>query len=327
MTIPTSIRIGFVVILLSGLTSTSAQAQAPAQKETLGILEVRATPSLVKSTEKLASANELMRALESLPDQLIGTISGTEKFRIIARSDLNLVLKEQGLADSGNLNLDDPNTARAFKVAGIKYGLVVAVDDFQDHTEEISFGNLNQKFLKRTFRLSTISKIYDTTTAALLQAPRRIMSKEDPNKYLNRQGISENSRISDKLIVELSSEMAEWIAHRVIEVLYPARVVAKTGKQITINWGDGTGMQKDQIWEVFKLGDPIDLGNGEKIQEETLIARATIIRVTPKFSQADLTWEKEKETVQVGAVLRRPQESERKNSDGNAPSAPLQDKK
>lgn len=327
MTIPLSIGIGFIVSLFCGVTLTSAPAQTSGQKETLGILEVRATPSLVKNAEKLASTNELMRTLESLPDQLIATISGTEKFQIIARNDLKRLLTEQDLADSGNLNLSDRNTAKRFEVAGIKYALIVAVDDFQDHTEEMAFGNLNQKFLKRTFRLSTVSKIYDTTTAALLQAPRRIMSKEDPNKYINRQGIIENSRISDKLIVELSSEMAEWIAHRVIEVLYPAQVRAITGTQITINWGDGTGMQKDQIWEIFKLGGVIDLGNGEKIQEETLIARATIIRVNAKFSLAELSWEKGKDQVQVGAVLRRPQESERKDATISAPSTPSQDKK
>ena len=298
---------------------------ALAQGETLGILKVRATPSLVKSTEKLASTNELMRTLESLPEQLIATISGTEKFQIIARSDLDLILKEQGLSDSGNLDLNDRNIAKQFAVRGIKYGLVVTVDDFQDHTEEMAFGNLNQKFLKRTFRLSTVSKIYNTTTAALLQAPRRIISLEDPKKYLNKQGIIENSRISDELIVKLSSEMAEWIAHRVIEVLYPARVVARTDMQITINWGDGTGIQRDLEWEVFKLGKEMDLGNGEKIQEETLIAKAKVIRVNPKFSQAQLSEEKEK--VQVGAVLRRSQESERKDPAVSAPGAPSQDKK
>ncbi len=311
----------FVRQLILALWLALAQVIANAQRPTLGILEVRATSSIEKSAEKLASTNEMMRIVESLGNQLISTISGTERFQIIARRDLGRLLMEQSLTDSGNLNLADPNTAKAFKVAGIKYGLIVTVSDFQDHTATMTFGNLNQKYEKRTFRLSTVSKIYNTTTGALLQAPSFTIPVEDPKKYLNKQDVTENSRISDELMEELSKRMAAEIARAVMDYSGPAKVIGKpAGRQISIDMGGGTGVKRDQVWELFELGDVIIKGEtpSEDVRDERLIGRAKIIRVNPKFSQAELLEGTDASEVQKanekGIVLRLPQDSEPKAS-------------
>ena len=50
--------------------------------------------------------------------QLIDRINATRKFQVVARSDLDDILKEQDFASSGNVDLNDKSAAQQFKIAG-----------------------------------------------------------------------------------------------------------------------------------------------------------------------------------------------------------------
>jgi len=97
--------------------------------------------------------------------------------------------------------------------------------------------------------------------------------------------------------------MASKMANRVVDVIHPAKIIAQTGKQVTINRGAGTGVSKGQEWEIFALGEEmIDPDTGESLgSSEVMVGLVSIQRVTPRFSTAIVT---EDYGIVKGAIAR-----------------------
>lgn len=274
-----------------------------AQKETLGISAIKPSPSLLQSMARANKTLSLNRVTESLDSQLTDRVNATRKFEIVSRSDLKDVIKEQELAASGNVDAADKAAAKQFKLAGAKYLLVTSIDDFEDFSETATFEGTGKSATKRLIRLSAIGKIYDSTTGKLLESANFQASIKDIAE--NRSFSTKNAELSDELLVAIAKDMAEKIANRVADVVFPAKVLIKRDKQITINRGDGTSVQVGQVWNVFAVGEElIDPDTKESLgREEVLVGKARITNVQPKLSTAELL---EDTGVDKGAVLRLP---------------------
>jgi curli biogenesis system outer membrane secretion channel CsgG len=274
-----------------------------AQKETLGVMAIRPTPSLTQAVAKAGKSNSLGRVVESLDGQLIDRLNATRKFELLARSDLKDVLREQSLAASGNLDALDKNTAKQFKLAGAKYILVATLDDFQDFSETATFQGTGTSATKRAVRLSTIGKIYDATSGKLLESANFQLSNKDISE--NRSYSTKDGELSDELLVAIAREMADRLANRVADVIFPAKVLVRRDKQLTINRGDGTGVAVDQVWNVYAVGEElIDPDTKESLgKEEVLVGKAKIVSVQPKTATAEVL---EDTGIDKGAILRLP---------------------
>lgn len=288
-----------IVFALLACLLLPALAEAQSGKATLAISTVKATPSLESSMERNGKKASLGRVIEAVDSQLIDRVNATRKFEIVGRSDLSAVLKEQELGGSGNV--DAKSAAQAGQLAGAKYLLVTTVDDFEDSTERMEFKTLNKVGLKRKVRLSAVAKIYESSTAKLLEsASIRIERKDDRSDSTDLQ---KNAELTDALLVDIVREAAERIATRVADVAFPIRVLAKRDGQITINRGEGGGVEVGQVFGVYALGEElIDPDTNESLgREEVMVGKARITAVNPKTSVAEVT---EDNGVDKGAVLR-----------------------
>lgn len=259
-----------------------------AQIETLGVGPVKVSPAVVRSAEKAGKEIEMDRVVQSLDGQLIDRVNATRKFQVVGRSDLKEILKEQSFANSGNVDINDKSSVQQFKLAGAKYIIVTTVDDFQDYIETATFQGTGRSAIKRVIRFSCIGKIYDTTTGKLLESANFQISNKDISEdrvYATRDGL-----LSDELLVVIARSMAEKIANRVSDVIFPPRVLIRRDKQITINRGDGTDIAAGQIWDVFAVGEElIDPDTKENLGSEEIPAgRVKIISVLPKTSTAEI---------------------------------------
>ena len=290
----------FIVGILTLLIPTFVWAE----KETLGVSDVKPTPAVVHSVEKVGKKVMMDRVIQSLDGQLIDRINSTRKFEVVARSDLRDVLKEQEFAVSGNVETHDKSSAQQFKIAGVKHLLVTTVDDFQDYSEVATFQATGRSATKRVIRLSCVGKIYDSTTGKLL---------ESANFQISNKGFTENKtystrdgELSDELIVTIAREMASKIANRVIDVIFPPKVLSRRDKQITINRGDGTDIAVGQTWNVYAVGeDLIDPDTNENLgKEEALVGKIKITGVLPKTSTAEVL---EDFGIDKSAILRKAQ--------------------
>jgi len=274
------------------------------EKATLAVSSIKPTPSLAASI-KPDKKPSLDRIVESLDSQLIDRINATRKFDVVGRSDLSDIIKEQDLGASGNV--DAKTAAKAGKLTGAKYLLVTTVDDFQDYVEKATFEGTGRSATKRVFRLSVVGKIYDSSTGKLLESVN-LQTGNDAFKQIQeeRNYSVKDGELSDEMMVAVSRNLAEKIANHVADVIFPAKVLLKRDKEITINRGEGGGVAVGDTFNVFALGEElIDPDTKESLgREEAKVGKVKITQVNPKTSTAQIL---EDTGIDKGAILRKPQ--------------------
>ena len=275
-------------ILVSALLLGATTAQA--QRKQLAVGKVKTSTSITADASAKGSANSLMRVAEAIDGQLIDALNGTRKFEIIARSDLDALLEEGAFTGAG------------LQVGGSDYLLVPVIDDYQDLIERATFEGIGATAEKRKIRLGMVARIYDSTSGKLIESANFQLDNKNMEKLLSNS--SRNGSFSDELLRKIAEEMGGKIANRVVDVIYPARVIALTGPQVTINRGDGTGIRVGQAWAVYALGEEmIDPDTGESLgQSEVKVGTVRIDRVSPKFSTGTIS---ENYGIAKGFVVRQ----------------------
>ncbi len=281
-------------------------ASAPAQegKATLAVSSIKPTPSLATSV-KPDKKVEMGRILESLDSQLIDRINATRKFDVVGRSDLADILKEQDLGASGNV--DAKTAAQAGKLTGAKYLLVTTVDDFQDYVEKATFEGTGRSATKRVFRLSVVGKVYDASTGKLLESVNFQTGNDEFKRIQEERSYTvKDGELSDEMMVAVSRDMAQKIANRIADVIFPAKVLLKRDKEITINRGEGGGVAVGDVFNVYALGEELtDPDTKESLgREEVKVGKVKINQVNPKTSTAEIL---DDTGIDKGAILRKPQ--------------------
>jgi curli biogenesis system outer membrane secretion channel CsgG len=276
-------------VLLFAL-SVAAAGNLPAQRKTVAVAKVKLAPSIEAAASADGSLSSLRRIVEAIDGQMIDALNGTRKFEVIARSDLDSLMEEGGLTGAGLT----PGKA--------DYLIVPSVDDFQDYMETATFEAIGKTVQKRKIRLGMVARIYDVANGGKLVESTNFQLDNKKMEQLMSQSVRTGS-FSDALLRMIAEDMSSRAATRVVDVIYPAKVLSVTGPQVMINRGDGTGIVQGQIWEVFALGEElVDPDTGESLgRSEVKVGTLRIDRVTPKFSSGTLT---ENFGVVKGSVVR-----------------------
>ncbi len=270
-----------------------AQQPAPGLKK-LAISDVKATPSLLDAAKAAGRTTSIGRVTEALDGQLLDRMQNTRKFEIIGRSDMASLLKEADFAGG------------KFQVSGVDYLLVTTIDDFQDQKETKTFAALGKTVDTRNVRFAAVAKIYEAKTGKLIESANINLVSSQPDDVSGNN--TRSGDLSDALLRNICKELAEKVAVRVADVIFPARVLSKMDKQVTINRGEGTGIAVGQVWNVFAQGQElVDPDTGAILgREEMQVGRVNILQVNPKTSIGQII---EDTGIDRLAVLRRPQEA------------------
>lgn len=270
-----------------------------AERETLAVSPVVASPSLLKAVSDAGNNLSLGRVMDSLDVQLLQSLQDTNKFTIVERQNLQPIIEEQSIGDSGNVNPD--TAASPYRLTGADYLLVVGIDDFQNFTDKANFANISREVERRNVRVTAVARLYDTSTGSLKDSVSCEVEEGDTVQYFDEG--SRKGDTTEALYRQVAVALASEIATGLADSLYPPRILAKTGSQITFNRGEGSGVEPGQTWLVFAVGEEMtDPDTGENLgQEEVLLGEAEIVRVGARTSQALL---KEDNGVQKGHIIR-----------------------
>lgn len=272
----TSLRSLFITAACLVLATASQ-----AQRKTIGIAEIQTNEAVVANAQQNGYLDSLNLVSQSLKDQVITALNQTRKFEIVARTDLDSVMKEMDLQNSGLVSAPVAND-----VAAAEYLLDIDIDSFQDYKEEAQFKNIGKAAKTRIIRFSVIAKIYDLTQGGKLIESVSVQRNERKMEKVN-DFVEGNGELSDVLMRDISASIAEELSNKVADRIFPPRVVALSGDQATINRGEGTGIEVGQIWKAYALGEEmIDFDTGENLgREETEIGTIEITEVLPKFAK------------------------------------------
>jgi hypothetical protein len=288
------------VIFAAIALPVSAQNSQTPEKKRLCIGPIVAIKSAAQKALKAGQGDTLQQAIESLDTTLVDQANASRKFDVVARKDtLKSLLNEQDFGASGNV--DPATAAQAFKLAGAQYLMLTTITDFVMGKEALTFEGIGASADREAVRVNCSIQIYDTTSGKLVESAR--FRGEEAN--VSRSG---NVTADGASLTKITDRLAGEILTRVIDVVYPAKVAAKLGSQVTINRGEGTGIQPGQVWTVFALGEEItDPDTGEKLgRNEAEIGAIKITRVTAKLSYGETS---EDNGIAIGNIV-RPKQAE-----------------
>jgi curli biogenesis system outer membrane secretion channel CsgG len=280
--------LSFLFLAAAVAVPLPAQDAAPGKKK-LAITKIAATDALRERMSKQGVGLSLDSVLQALDSQVYDRVLNTKRFEILERSDADALAKESAA------------TGTPFQFNGADYLLTIRVDSFNDRLETRKLASLGKTISARTVELSAVAKITEVATQRAIGSTNFEVSKrEAENRSENTtQRVGE---ASDELLIAATREMAQKIASRTADAIFPARILAKRDKIVTINRNDQSGIKVGQVWEVFALGeDLVDPDTGEKTKEEVLVGRVKISRVTPQNSQAEI---QEDSGIDRGAYVR-----------------------
>jgi curli biogenesis system outer membrane secretion channel CsgG len=287
------------------------------EKKRLCIGPIVAIKSAAQKASKAGQGETLQQTLETLDTTLIDQANASRKFEVVARKDaLKSILNEQDFGASGNVN--PATAAQAFKLAGAQYLVLTTVTDFAMGNEALKFEGIGATANREAVRVSCSIQIYDTTTGKLIESAR--FRGQDAN--VSRDG---SATADGATLTKITDRLAADILNRIVDVIFPAKVAAKLGTQVTINRGEGAGVAIGQTWAVFGLGEEItDPDTGEKLgRNEAEVGKIRIARVTPKLSYGEAT---EDTGIAVGNIARPHRASEQAETPSPAPSPAPQQK-
>lgn len=295
-----------IILTCSGMNAIQVQAQeaettvttatavatnptvAKDNRETLAISTIKVTAALEAKVSSDGKTSELLRFTQSMDSILGERFSAARKFRIVARNDTDLdaIMAEQNFGASKNV--EEKTSAKIGQMLGAKYLLVIAIDDFQDRTRNLKVDESRVRAI-RDWRVSTIAKLYNSTTGELLEASTQTITNE-MQKNLNSATLSDEGNDMDQMIAQASRKMADRLVQYVTDIIYPAKVVGATNGFITINRGNRTNIQRGQIWIIYAVGEEMtDPDTGESLgAEEVPLCKARVTSVKPKTSTLQL---------------------------------------
>lgn len=273
----------WLAALLVGVVATTTLAQ-PLR---VGIGPTKVGKSLADDMKARGKMIEMGRVTEALDSHFTSAFTQTRKFEIVARTDLqDLVDRELGLP-AGTV-VDPETAAQSGKIKGLQDMVVISIDSFLDSRDVLDSPSLGIRSVKRRIQLSCQAKIYDCSSGTVLDAlnvQHQLVDTIDIGKNESTSG----ERL-DELMPKMAREMAEMIANRVVDVLYPLKVLDVDGKTVTLNRGDGAGLQAGQLWDVYGPGKVIvDEDTGKKIRTKgKKLGQVRITTVDPESAQGEI---------------------------------------
>jgi hypothetical protein len=265
-----------LVLSATVLAAAPAFAQGAPGKKKIAITKISATDALRTRMSKQGVDLSLDSVLQALDSQVYDRVLNTRRFEVLERSDADALATEA--AASG----------QAFQFNQVDYLLTIRVDSFNDRVETRKLASLGKTVSARTIELSAVAKITEVATQRAI-ASTNFQVKRRAAENRSENTIERIGEADDVLLIDATREMAQKIATRAADAIYPARILAKRDKTVTINRNDQAGVRVGQVWEVFVFGDDIeDPDTGEMSREEVFVGEVKISRVTPQNSQAEI---------------------------------------
>jgi curli biogenesis system outer membrane secretion channel CsgG len=224
-----------------------------------------------------------------------------DKFSVIERQALELVMKEQGLSGAGVV---DPQTAaKVGKILGVKYIITGGIDRFAINRTGGAIGRLGVGGELVQADATINLRFIDTTTA------ERVVSVSADAEVKKGGGFFRGTSLSRDAEWGLASEVIEKVARDVVEKLTvpttlaritpgsgPAsglegRVAKVDGNRAWVNIGSSSGVKVGDQFAVFNVGEAIiDPDTGQSLgASEAETGAGAVTEVAERFAVIEFT--------------------------------------
>ena len=225
----------------------------------------------------------------------------SNKFSVIERDKLNLVLKEQHLGQSGAV--DPATAARVGKILGVKYIILGGIDKFDVNRNSGGIGRLGVGASVTSSNATITLRVIDSTTA------ERVISIAGEGSVKKGGGVFRDASFSRDAEWGLASETVDDAAKAVVAKLVSGdnlarisdaampggvvegRIIRVDGNKAYINLGSSSGIKMGDKFNVFNPGEAlIDPDTGAKLgSTEKQTGSGAVVELQDKFAVIQFT--------------------------------------
>jgi curli biogenesis system outer membrane secretion channel CsgG len=223
------------------------------------------------------------------------------KFSVVERDKLNLVLKEQGLAQTGAV--DPATAAKVGKILGVKYIILGGIDKFDVNNNKGAIGRFGVGGNLLQSNATINLRVVDSTTA------ERVISIAGDGQVKKGGGFLKDASFSREaewgLASETISEAAKAVVAKLVSGEYLARIsnaanptgtvegkiIKVEGNRAYINLGSSSGIKVGDKFNVINVGEAlIDPDTGAKLgASEKQTGSGSVVEVQDKFAVIQFT--------------------------------------
>ncbi|HEY7817070.1 MAG TPA: CsgG/HfaB family protein [Vicinamibacteria bacterium] len=222
----------------------------------------------------------------------------SEKFSVIEREKLDMVLKEQGLGASGAL--DQQTAAQVGKVLGIKYIITGGIDKFAINTTKGGFGGIGGSYTKAEATINL--RLIDTTTAERVAAVTADGDVKKGGGFAMGASLSREDEwgIASEAIEKASMNVVTlFAAHKSLAKLEAGgtmagaegKIIKVEGGKAWINMGEMSGLKAGDKFTVISVGEELrDPDTGQVLGvEESETGEGVVVDVQERFAIMTVT--------------------------------------
>lgn len=291
--------IGLLLAATPVLQAQQQPGEAGSGVRTVAVAPLQVPPSLAQALKTPAEREALQLFADLVHQDVIASLTKVPGLQVVQRQDLSKILDEQNLGQSGNVSAE--TAARVGRLLGANILMVVDLRQFDFMRRETRSVAINRDIVTVSLDAAAYLNSYDTSTGALIAAVSSSGKAVDTQQYfINSQ---QQGGFNRTAITEAARDVAGNLVSSLSTSLFPPRVVAVTGKQVTLSRGTGyfdNGDLVDLLYVGNELKDPdtgVSLG-----REEVLIGQGKVIRVSPQTAILTLV---EDNGVAVGQIARK----------------------
>src|SRR4051812_6977735 len=223
------------------------------------------------------------------------------KFSVVERDKLDLVLKEQGLAQTGAV--DPATAAKVGKILGVKYIILGGIDKFDVNKNSGAIGRFGVGASVVQSNATVNLRVVDSTTA------ERVVSVAGDGAIKKGGGFLKDASFSRDaewgLASETVNEAAKAVVAKLVSSDYLARIsdaahpggvvegkiIKVDGNKAYINLGASSGIKMGDKFDVVNVGEAlIDPDTGAKLgASEKQTGSGAVVEVQDKFAVIQFT--------------------------------------
>jgi hypothetical protein len=257
----------------AGAPPPGAGTTAPAvHKSMLAVLPFEAAPEITARYQK---------EVVFLEDALVRAFVATNKFDVLERSKIDAVIQEHQFATS---SFGDPaNAANMGKLSGAQYLVVGNVHELGVSVAREEIPYVHEWKCTESASLRIELRVVQSKLGRIVAAYTGDGKESAPFKQAGPCGTS-----ADRVLGRAVGRIAEVLVGKVLDAIYPLRVVQVGGDLVTLNRGEGSNFEVGSTFDCFSTGEAIvDPDTGDVLgTDETPVGQVTVTQIMAKLSKA-----------------------------------------
>jgi len=220
---------------------------------------------------------------QGVADMLVTKLVESKQYLVIERNQLDAILKEQGLGQSGLVT--QQSAAKVGQLLGVEMIVTGSISEFGEKKSKVgggigSLGGFNIGVATKTARVAVDIRLVNTSTGEIIAA--KSAKGEDSSTGLDNVGVEDvnfhNSDTWDNTQLGIASRIAiekcvDYINEGMSGILWEGKIIKASGTKIYMKPGSKGGIQPGMKFSVYRPGEElIDPDTGLSLgSEETKI--------------------------------------------------------